>query len=136
LEVAELKRDRSLHDVVIFGGRVTHVDSSRRIRIEGFSLRNPIAAGCSVGACCERHREDDGWVGDRNSGTGLSWTLDRYELIKIPADVYQVAHVPFVVLPLDFAVVVLSAVVICFLATIYPSRQAAGLDPVAALRIE
>ncbi len=58
-------------------------------------------------------------------GTGLSWTLDRYQLIKIPADVYQVAHVPFVVLPLDFAVVVLSAVVICFLATIYPSRQAA-----------
>jgi lipoprotein-releasing system permease protein len=69
-------------------------------------------------------------------GTGLSWTLDRYQLIKIPADVYQVAHVPFVVLPLDFAVVVLSAVVICFLATIYPSRQAAKLDPVAALRFE
>jgi lipoprotein-releasing system permease protein len=69
-------------------------------------------------------------------GTGLSWTLDRYQLIKIPADVYQVSHVPFVVLPLDFAVVVLSAVVICFLATIYPSRQAAKLDPVAALRFE
>ena len=39
-------------------------------------------------------------------GTGLSWTLDRYQLINIPADVYQVSHVPFVVLPLDFAVVV------------------------------
>jgi lipoprotein-releasing system permease protein len=69
-------------------------------------------------------------------GTGLSWTLDRYKLITIPADVYQVSHVPFVVLPLDFAVVVLSAVVICFLATLYPSRQAAKLDPVAALRFE
>ena len=69
-------------------------------------------------------------------GTGLSWTLDRYQLIKIPADVYQVSHVPFVVLPLDYAVVVLSAVVICFLATIYPSRQAARLDPVQALRFE
>jgi lipoprotein-releasing system permease protein len=69
-------------------------------------------------------------------GTGLSWTLDHYQLITIPADVYQVSHVPFVVLPLDFAVVVLSAVVICFLATIYPSRQAARLDPVQALRFE
>jgi lipoprotein-releasing system permease protein len=77
-----------------------------------------------------------GTVAGAMLGTGLSWTLDHYKLITIPADVYQVSHVPFVVLPLDFAVVVLSAVVICFLATLYPSRQAAKLDPVAALRFE
>jgi lipoprotein-releasing system permease protein len=69
-------------------------------------------------------------------GLGLAWILDHYRLIKIPADVYQVSYVPFVVLPLDFAVVVASALVICFLATIYPSRQAARLDPVQALRFE
>ncbi len=69
-------------------------------------------------------------------GLGLAWVLDHYRVIKIPADVYQVSYVPFVVLPLDFAVVVLSALVICFLATIYPSRQAARLDPVQALRFE
>jgi lipoprotein-releasing system permease protein len=39
-----------------------------------------------------------------------------------------------VVEPVDFAVVVVAAVLICFLATIYPSRQAARLDPVQALR--
>jgi lipoprotein-releasing system permease protein len=50
--------------------------------------------------------------------------------------VYQVSHVPFKVLPLDFAVVVTAAVVICFVATLYPSRQAAKLDPVQALRFE
>ena len=32
--------------------------------------------------------------------------------------------------------VVLAAIVICFLATIYPSRQAAKLDPAQALRYE
>ncbi len=69
-------------------------------------------------------------------GTGLSWTLDHYQLIRIPADVYQVSHVPFVVLPVDFAVVIGSAILICFLATLYPSRQAARLDPVQALRFE
>jgi len=69
-------------------------------------------------------------------GLGLCWVLDHYRLIKIPADVYQVSYVPFVVLPFDFAIVIVSAIVICFVATIYPSRQASRLDPVQALRFE
>ena len=70
------------------------------------------------------------------AGYALSYVLDRYELIRVPIDVYQVSHVPFTVLPLDFAMVVVLAVVICLLATIYPSRQAARLDPAQALRYE
>jgi lipoprotein-releasing system permease protein len=69
-------------------------------------------------------------------GFVVSWVLDRYRLVSIPQDVYQIAHVPFVVRPEDVAIVVGSALVICFLATIYPSRQAAKLDPVQALRFE
>jgi lipoprotein-releasing system permease protein len=70
------------------------------------------------------------------AGVALSYVLDRYELIRVPIDVYQVSHMPFKVLPFDFAVVVVSAVVVCFVATIYPSRQAAKLDPAQALRYE
>jgi lipoprotein-releasing system permease protein len=77
-----------------------------------------------------------GTLGGALLGGGLAWVLDRYKLIQIPADVYQVSHVPFVLLPGDFATVVIAAVIICFLATIYPSRQAARLDPVQALRFE
>jgi lipoprotein-releasing system permease protein len=69
-------------------------------------------------------------------GTGLAWVLNEYRLIRIPADVYQVSYVPFVILPGDFGVVIGAAVLICFLATLYPSRQAARLEPVAALRFE
>jgi len=69
-------------------------------------------------------------------GLALCYVLDKYKLIQIPMDVYQVSHVPFVVLPLDFAVVALASIAICFLATIYPSRQASSLDPVQALRFE
>jgi len=67
-------------------------------------------------------------------GYGLATILDRYRLIHVPIDVYQIAYVPFVLQPLDLAVVVGSALVICFVATIYPSRQAAKLDPAEALR--
>jgi lipoprotein-releasing system permease protein len=70
------------------------------------------------------------------AGYVVSWVLDRYKLIQVPMDVYQISHVPFVVQPADFALVIVAAVVICFVATIYPSRQAARLDPVQALRYQ
>jgi lipoprotein-releasing system permease protein len=67
-------------------------------------------------------------------GLGVSFILDKYKLIRVPVDVYQISYVPFIVEPLDFIVVVLAAILICFVATIYPSRQAAKLDPAQALR--
>ena len=71
------------------------------------------------------------------SGLVLCWFLDHYQVIQIPMDVYQVSHVPFVVQVFpDLIVVVLATIVICFLATIYPSRQASALDPIQALRVE
>jgi lipoprotein-releasing system permease protein len=71
-------------------------------------------------------------------GAGLgalaSWLLNRYQVIKVPGDVYQVSYLPFTLLPGDVAIVIVLAVLICFVATIYPSRQAARLKPVEALR--
>jgi lipoprotein-releasing system permease protein len=77
-----------------------------------------------------------GTLAGASAGYAVCWVLDRYKLIRVPMDVYQVAYVPFTVQPLDFALVVVSAIVICFLATIYPARQAAGLDPAQALRYQ
>jgi lipoprotein-releasing system permease protein len=70
------------------------------------------------------------------AGRALIYVLDRYKLIQVPMDVYQISYVPFTLEAVDFVVVVLAAVLICFLATIYPSRQAAKLDPAQALRYQ
>jgi lipoprotein-releasing system permease protein len=71
-----------------------------------------------------------------SAGYVLSYVMTRYKLIRVPEDVYQVSYVPFRVMPLDFALVIGAAILVCFVATIYPSRQAAKLDPVQALRYE
>jgi len=74
------------------------------------------------------------------AGTVLGWgacrVMDRYRLLRIPEDVYQISHVPFRLEPSDAALVVAGALVICFLATIHPARGAARLDPGEALRYE
>ncbi len=73
-------------------------------------------------------------------GAGLGFVIsviaDRYQLIQIPGDVYPISYVPFRVVPLDFLLVVTTAVLVCLLATIYPSRQASRLDPAEALRYQ
>lgn len=77
-----------------------------------------------------------GTLAGASLGTLTSVILDRFELIKVPVDVYQMSHFPFRVRPVDVGLTVLGAMVICFLATLYPSRTAARLDPVQALRHE
>lgn len=69
-------------------------------------------------------------------GTTAAYVLDRYRLITIPSDVYQVSYLPFKLLPWDLVTVVVAAILVCFAATLYPSRQAARLDPAQALRYE
>jgi lipoprotein-releasing system permease protein len=69
-------------------------------------------------------------------GGALIYIFDRYELIHVPIDVYQISYVPFVLEPRDFLIVIASALLICFVATIYPSRQASKLDPAQALRYQ
>lgn len=69
-------------------------------------------------------------------GWGSCELLDRYQLIRIPEDVYQIASVPFRLLPGDATVVIVSALVVCFVATLHPARVASRVDPAEALRYE
>jgi lipoprotein-releasing system permease protein len=62
------------------------------------------------------------------------FVLDRYQLISLPGDVYQITYLPFRVEVWDVIIVVAGAVLVCFAATLYPSRQAGRIDPAEALR--
>lgn len=73
-------------------------------------------------------------------GFGLGLTLcallKKYQFIKLPLDVYALDHLPVEIQFLDMSLIALAALALCFLATLYPARQAARMQPTEALRYE
>lgn len=67
-------------------------------------------------------------------GYGISVLIQNF--FTLPADVYYIAHIPVRISIQDILLVGFSAIGISLLATLYPSWQAAKLDPVEALRYE
>jgi lipoprotein-releasing system permease protein len=68
-------------------------------------------------------------------GVTLCWLQMRYELVRIPGDIFIIQALPVEMRLLDFALVSLCAVVLCYLFTRLPARDAGSLDPVEAIRL-
>jgi lipoprotein-releasing system permease protein len=69
-------------------------------------------------------------------GLGLCGILKEYQFIKLPREVYYLSTLPVTIQAADVLAIIAAAVAISFLATLYPSWQAARLDPVEAIRYE
>jgi lipoprotein-releasing system permease protein len=67
-------------------------------------------------------------------GKILCSLLSRYKFIDLPPDVYYVSKLPVKWQNLDVISISLAALIICFLATLYPAQQASKLNPVEAIR--
>ncbi|MCZ6600078.1 MAG: ABC transporter permease [Acidobacteria bacterium] len=69
-------------------------------------------------------------------GVGVCQVLDTYKLIRLAPEVYLIPAVPFHTGIGDVVLAVVVALLVSFVATLYPAWRAARLDPVEALHYE
>ena len=68
-------------------------------------------------------------------GLLLCWGLKHYDIYELTGDIYYfTTNLPVKLEVINVIAIILAALIICFLATLYPAHQAAKLNPVDAFR--
>jgi lipoprotein-releasing system permease protein len=102
----------------------------------GSVLRIFLLAGASVGVIGTVSGFVLGVLFTSNIETIRQWLQSHTGTTLFDPTIYFLSHMPSKVEPMEVVSVVLMALALSFLATIYPSWRAARLDPVEALRYE
>jgi len=69
-------------------------------------------------------------------GLLFCWLANTFRLIRVPSEIYQVTYVPFLVRSFDVVAVVAVSLLISLVATLIPSRRAAAVQVVEAVKYE
>jgi len=64
------------------------------------------------------------------------WLLKTFDIISLPADVYGMSKLPVELTLSDFGLIIVGAVCIILLSSLYPAKKAAETDPLIILRNE
>jgi lipoprotein-releasing system permease protein len=70
------------------------------------------------------------------AGYTLCYFADRYHWLKLNEQIYALSYVPFEPRALDGVWIAAAAILVSFLATIYPARSATRIAPAEVLRYE
>ncbi len=70
------------------------------------------------------------------AGIAVAQLFDRGRFISLDPSVYFIDHLPIRVQPFDSMLIIFASIVVATVATLYPSRRAAELAPVEAIRHE
>ena len=83
------------------------------------------------------------WIGLVGTAVGVGfglagcWVLSHVEIVKLPSSVFPTAHgLPVQVEWIDLLLISACSFLICIGVTLYPSRQAARIQPVESLRFD
>jgi lipoprotein-releasing system permease protein len=69
-------------------------------------------------------------------GLAVCLLIQKYRFIELPKDVFLISTVPVRIYLSNYLLVAFASLLVCLLASIYPARQAAKLDPVEIIRYE
>lgn len=69
-------------------------------------------------------------------GLGFCALANKFELIQIPSEIYQMSYVPFQIGAFDLIAVIVVSLIISFTATIIPSKRAASVNVIDAIKNE
>lgn len=69
-------------------------------------------------------------------GLGVTLAQKYFDLYKLDSGVYKISALPVELRYSDFIYIPVAAMILCFLASLYPSKRAANLEPVNAIRWE
>jgi lipoprotein-releasing system permease protein len=69
-------------------------------------------------------------------GAGVVLAQKYFEFYKLDSSIYKISALPVMIDITDFIFVPLAALLLCFIASLYPARRAAKLNPVESIRWE